>query len=197
MASTSRYIKVATRLPPQLTRFLARYPPQAILDSSAQTPNALESPLTASSTLSADESASAPSSSTAISWLKASESPFRPQKHPITGKWHDPVFSLRRQAVLVKMAREHGVEELLPHSVKGTAERLRRREENGLRVKGTGVGQKVKGKEWERTLKGRYVIFQPRLSSCSLELYTFTMQILMSFSLDLRSDDKLCWPCRR
>jgi len=47
------------------------------------------------------------------------------------------------------------VEELLPFTVKGTQERLRKREENGLRVKGTGVGQKVKGKEWERTLKGR------------------------------------------
>jgi large subunit ribosomal protein L25 len=57
----------------------------------------------------------------------------------------------------VKLARQHGVEELLPHSVKSTTEKLRRREQNGLRVKGTGVGQKVKGKEWERTLKGRYV----------------------------------------
>lgn len=34
----------------------------------------------------------------------------------------------------------------------------RRREEGGLRVKGTGVGMRVKGKESERTLKGRYVI---------------------------------------
>jgi hypothetical protein len=76
----------------------------------------------------------------------------------VTGKWHDPVFSLRRQAELVKLARQHGVEELLPYTVKGTEERLRRRAENGLRVKGTGVGQRVKGKESERTLKGRYVL---------------------------------------
>jgi Mitochondrial ribosomal protein mL59 len=58
----------------------------------------------------------------------------------------------------VKLARQHGVEELLPYTVKGTEERLRRRAENGLRVKGTGVGQRVKGKESERTLKGRYVL---------------------------------------
>jgi large subunit ribosomal protein L25 len=82
-------------------------------------------------------------------------SPFKGHKHPITGKWHDPVFSLRRQAELVKLARQHGVEDLLPHTVKGTVERLRLRAENGLRVKGTGVGQRVKGKEQERTLKGR------------------------------------------
>ena len=58
----------------------------------------------------------------------------------------------------MKLAREHGVEELLPHTVKGTQERLRKRMENGLRVKGTGIGQKVKGKESERTMKGRYVL---------------------------------------
>lgn len=57
----------------------------------------------------------------------------------------------------MKLARQHGVEDLLPYTVKGTEERLRKRAENGLRVKGTGVGQRVKGKESERTLKGRYV----------------------------------------
>lgn len=47
------------------------------------------------------------------------------------------------------------MEDLLPYTVKGTEERLIRRQEQGLRVKGTGVGQKVKGKLWERTQKGR------------------------------------------
>jgi len=59
----------------------------------------------------------------------------------------------------VKLARQHGVEDLMPFSVKSSAERLRRREENGLRVKGTGVGERVKGKESERQLKSRYVLF--------------------------------------
>ena len=45
------------------------------------------------------------------------------------------------------------MEELLPFTTKGTQERIRKREEQGLRVKGTGVGQRVKGKEWERTMK--------------------------------------------
>ena len=53
------------------------------------------------------------------------------------------------------MARTNGVEELLPYTIKGTEERIRRRQEHGLRVKGTGVGQKVKGKLWERTMKGK------------------------------------------
>jgi large subunit ribosomal protein L25 len=122
------YIKLAEGLPPRLTRFFARYPPQAILPPKEQ-----------------EAAAQAPS-------------PFKPHKHPVTGKWHNPVFSLRRQAELVKLARQHGVEELLPHTVKGTEERIRRRVENGLRVKGTGVGQRVKGKESERMLKARYVL---------------------------------------
>lgn len=84
--------------------------------------------------------------------------PFKAQKHPVTGKWHDPVFSLRRQADLIKLAQRHGVEELMPFSVKSPAERLRKREEHGLRVKGTGVGQRVKGKEDERQLKARCVL---------------------------------------
>lgn len=58
----------------------------------------------------------------------------------------------------MKLARKHGVESLLPFTVKKTEERLSRRLEHGLRVKGTGVGEKVRGKIQERTLKSRYVL---------------------------------------
>jgi len=150
--SPNQYVKLAQQLPPRLSRFFARYPPQAIVSSSAL--SKASSPCTPA----ADSSASsADHISTGQDGLTV-PSPFRCQKHPITGKWHDPVFSLRRQAELVKLARQHGVEELMPFSVKSTEERLRRREENGLRVKGTGIGQRVKGKESERTLKGRCVL---------------------------------------
>jgi large subunit ribosomal protein L25 len=155
MAMNSKhYIKLAGSLPPRLTRFFARYPPQALLSQSDP-----QSPATPSTSSSIPESSASPTEQilTGQDGL-AVPSPFRAQKHPVTGKWHDPVFSLRRQAELVKLARQHGVEELLPYTVKGTEERLRRRAENGLRVKGTGVGQRVKGKESERTLKGRYVL---------------------------------------
>ena len=124
---SKQLIGLARSLHPRLLRFFERYPPQAILPTA---------------------SAEAP---------PAIPNPFKCQKHPVTGKRHDPVFSLRRQAEIVKLARKAGVEELLPHTVKGTEERMRRRAENGLRVKGTGIGQRVKGKESERTLKGRYV----------------------------------------
>jgi large subunit ribosomal protein L25 len=152
--NSRQYIKLAESLPPRLTRFFARYPPQALLSQSA-----LPSSSTPSTSSTVSDSTASPVEQipTGQDGL-AVPSPFRAQKHPVTGRWHDPVFSLRRQAELVKLARQHGVEELLPYTVKGTEERLRRRAENGLRVKGTGVGQRVKGKESERTLKGRYVL---------------------------------------
>ncbi|TVY87870.1 54S ribosomal protein L25, mitochondrial [Lachnellula willkommii] len=146
MATMQRgqYIKLAQSLPPRLTRFLARYPPPAILPQTSTPSSTTTTPLESSSELQSNTNNDLPY-----------PSPFRATKHAVTGKWHNPAFSLRRQAELVKLARNHGVEELLPPSVKSTAERIRRRAENGLRVKGTGVGQKVKGKESERTMKGR------------------------------------------
>jgi large subunit ribosomal protein L25 len=139
MSAIQHHVALAKSLPPRLIRFFAKYPPPAILPAASSSSNVPDA------------------ATTTTNDAEAIPSPFQPHKSPITGRWHDPKFSLRRQAELVKLAREHGVEELMPYSVKGTAERLRRREENGLRVKGTGVGQKVKGKGWERTLKGRYV----------------------------------------
>jgi large subunit ribosomal protein L25 len=81
--------------------------------------------------------------------------PFLPTKNFTTGRWHGPVFGLRKQADLVKLAAQHGVVDLLPWTIKKPGEKEARRIESGLRVKGTGEGQKVKGKIWERTLKGR------------------------------------------
>lgn len=65
------------------------------------------------------------------------------------------MYSLRRQADLCHLARQHGLEELLPYSPKLSWVREERLvETGGSRIKGTGVGQKVKGKKWERMVKG-------------------------------------------
>jgi len=86
--------------------------------------------------------------------------PFKPTVHTVTGKWHNPVYSLRRQADLFKMARAYGVEELLPPSRKSSqwkAERLTQRE---IKL-GQGIGSPMKkmlspkGHIWERTLHAR------------------------------------------
>ena len=154
MASSLHHVKLASTLPPRLLRFFARFPPAALTQS--HSPSSSIGTTTTPNTSSTDPSADLVETSTLSQNPTPSyENPFQSTKHPASGNWHDPIYSLRRQADLVKMARAHGVEELLPFTTKGTEERIRKRKEQGLRVKGTGVGQRVKGKWWERTIKGR------------------------------------------
>lgn len=81
--------------------------------------------------------------------------PFLPQKLQ-NGKWAGPRYGLRRQAELVKLAMRYDVEALLPVGKKATEfKETKRAERGGLAVKGTGVGQKVKGHKWERTMEAR------------------------------------------
>jgi large subunit ribosomal protein L25 len=81
--------------------------------------------------------------------------PFLPYRNPATGRWRGAHIGLRRQADLVKLAVQHGVEPLLPPGTKSTEYKKIAVEEKGKRLKGTGVGERVKGHRWERTLKGR------------------------------------------
>lgn len=149
--ASQEYVRLAQSLPPRLLRFFARYPP----------PKPSSAPASSSISTALNTSSSNPNARQTEHTVSHSPpplphpNPFQSQKHPATGKWHNPVFSLRRQADLVKMARANGIEELLPYTTKGTEARIQRRMEQGLRVKGTGVGQRVKGKGWERTMKGR------------------------------------------
>lgn len=130
MASTSQnFIQLAKSLPAPLQRFFARWPPAAIV----------------------------PEGASKTAFQEARPNPFKVYKNPMTNKWQDPVYSQRRQAQLVQMAREHGVEHLLPETRKGTEYRLAHRVEHGLRVKGTGVGQSVKGHIHERHMIAKYV----------------------------------------
>lgn len=78
-----------------------------------------------------------------------------PWKNPRTGNWHSPHYSLRRQKELFRLAVEHNVLPLMPLSPKHPEVREQKRIERGLRVQGTGVGKKVKGHQWERTLRNR------------------------------------------
>lgn len=148
MAATSEgYIKLAQSLPLQLLRFFTRYKPRLVKDTTS----------TFTSTASTALTPNTQEATTLHHRLEPSDlpNPFRSFRNPETGEWRDPIYSLRRQADLVKMARVHGIERLLPHTVKATDARIQRRAEHGLRVKGTGIGQRVKGKAWERTMKGR------------------------------------------
>lgn len=81
--------------------------------------------------------------------------PFLPQPAPGGKKWRSPKYGLRQQADLIKLARKYGVEELLPTSRKSAIFKQTRLAERGLAIKGTGIGQKVKGHKWERTMETR------------------------------------------
>lgn len=167
--ATPQTIDLARTLPPRLLRFFQRYPPPqlfpAITSHIAATP--ADTPTTPPATTLPEAAApvlldtAAPvSQDTAPPNLLdthdvAFPNPFLPTKNFTTGRWHGPVYGLRKQADLVKLAGAHGVVDLLPWTIKKPGEKEARRIERGLTVKGTGEGQRVKGKLWERTLKGR------------------------------------------
>lgn len=167
MSSSKELVNLAKSLPGQLQRFFARYPPAAI---QAPTADGSEAPKTA--------------------YQLERPNPFRFWKHPGTGKWHDPVYSMRRQAELVKMAKANGVEDLLPETTKGSEYRLARRVEFGLRVKGTGVGQKVKGHAHERQIMAKYV------SALYLVFgVAFPEWIANIVGAGCRRGERPCWRC--
>jgi large subunit ribosomal protein L25 len=163
---STHHIQLAKSLPPRLIRFFAKYPPPALLPNKpTPTPISTTSPIVTSTTSASDPNAptleplttldpSAPPPSSIAQELPY-HNPFLPRKNFVTGRWWGPTYGLRKQADLVKLAAKHGVVDLLPHTIKKPGEKEKRRIERGLRVKGTGVGERVKGKKWERTLKGR------------------------------------------
>jgi large subunit ribosomal protein L25 len=142
-AVNQSYLQLGRSLHPRLLRFFARFPPQV-----------LTGPATALNTSSADPNASpAENEKQNVTLAPHPRNPFQPRKSSISGHWLGPAYSLRRQADLHKLAVQHGIAELLPFTSKSIDERLRKREELGLRVKGTGVGESVKGHVKERYLK--------------------------------------------
>lgn len=78
---------------------------------------------------------------------------FRHTKSEVTGRWHNPKYSLRRQKELVKLGQDYGVEELLPPTVKSSVARAEK----------AALGPQLrrmmtpKGKGWERNLRSKYV----------------------------------------
>ncbi|KAF3483840.1 uncharacterized protein GIQ15_03164 [Arthroderma uncinatum] len=179
--ATQTTVGLVETLPVRLRNFFARYPPQYY--SSQAIPKSLPKQESQSSSTEDSESSAvikpAPSPfasrSTKVKLSKTKvagslsytdsllrsnpnelyPNPFLPYKNPETGRWRGAVVSLRRQAELVKLGIKYGVEELLPPGRKSTEYKQARLIEKGLRIKGTGVGQKVKGHKWERLMKGK------------------------------------------
>lgn len=159
-------------LPIRLRNFFARYPPQTYSAMVAPQPNlpqdteateasaekSLPSPYTPNRDAKGNQKPDVEKYAYSRSLLHndpEAPNPFLPQKIPRTGKWKAPRYGLRQQADLVKMASKYNVEPLLPPGIKSTIYKAARLAERGLAVKGTGIGQKVKGHKWERTMEAR------------------------------------------
>ncbi|KAH7356138.1 hypothetical protein BKA66DRAFT_539132 [Pyrenochaeta sp. MPI-SDFR-AT-0127] len=158
--SVQQQLEIAKSLPPRLLRFFQRYPPPALFPTIASSLSTTSQiPSSATPVSSPDTPIAVPSNSPSRVPAHAHDlpypNPFLPRKNFTTGRWQSPAYGLRKQADLVKLASQHGVVDLLPWTIKKPGEKEARRIERGLQVKGTGEGQKVKGKLWERTLKGR------------------------------------------
>jgi large subunit ribosomal protein L25 len=150
MAAATKSVDLVKALPPRLTRFFRRFPPRI-------TENTIE-PSTTIAKIAADGTEKQVAEQNNRSILASHPisdpnfNPFLPWKNPATGRWRGAMYGLRKQADLCKIARNYGVEELLPWSRKKSGVKQARREILGVRVRGTGVGQKVKGHIWERQM---------------------------------------------
>ncbi|KAJ5225340.1 hypothetical protein N7468_006565 [Penicillium chermesinum] len=160
-------------LPTRLRNFFARYPPQkysALVApqptpreaSQAEGTEAAEKSLPSPYTPNRDAKGTPKPDLEKYSFSRALlhndpnfPNPFLPQKIFRTGKWKGPRYGLREQADLVKLAQKYNVEPLLPPGPKSTPYKAARLSERGLAIKGTGIGQKVKGHKWERTMEAR------------------------------------------
>ncbi|EAW10366.1 mitochondrial 54S ribosomal protein mL59 [Aspergillus clavatus NRRL 1] len=173
MATTTAATDMVSKLPIRLRNFFARYPPQFYSAAVRPAPSepaaaaaaaapASQEPLPSPYTPNRDAKGHKKPDPTAFSPSKAllysspeHPNPFLPRKNFRTGKWISPPVGLRRQAELVKLAAKYNVEALLPPGRKSTEFKETRRAERGLQIKGTGIGQKVKGHKWERTMEAR------------------------------------------
>lgn len=155
-------------LPARLRNFFARYPPQhysslvaprsAVPEGESTTEEALPSPYTPDRDAKGAHKPDPEKFSLSRSLLvtnKTYRNPFLPYKPNATAPWRSPRYGLRQQADLVKLAVKYNVEALLPIGRKSTEFKAARMAERGLAIKGTGIGQKVKGHKWERTMEAR------------------------------------------
>lgn len=168
MAVMSSFTQNVGVLPTRLRNFFARYPPQVYSSLVAPRPTPPEAETSADQTLPSpytpdrdakgahrpDPEQFSISRSLLFNDPK-NPNPFLPRKISNSKKWMGPRYGLRQQADLVKLAIKYNVEPLLPPGPKSTEYKAAKLAERGLRIKGTGIGQKVKGHKWERTMEAK------------------------------------------
>lgn len=191
-------------LPTRLRNFFARYPPQIYSSLVAPRPTPPENEAPANQTLPSpytpdrdakgahrpDPEAFSPSRALLYNDPKH-PNPFLPRKIFSSKKWIGPRYGLRQQADLVKLAIKYNVEPLLPPGPKSTEYKTAKLEERGLRIKGTGIGQKVKGHKWERTMEARLedrrkaMLEMPEMIRLWKQVSSFQISLVMGTELTL------------
>lgn len=191
-------------LPTRLRNFFARYPPQIYSSLVAPRPTAPESEASADQTLPSpytpdrdakgarrpDPEVFSPSRALLYNDPKH-QNPFLPRKIFNSKKWIGPRYGLRQQADLVKLAIKYNVEPLLPPGPKSTEYKAAKLAERGLRIKGTGIGQKVKGHKWERTMEARLeerrkaMVEMPEMIRLWKQVSVFQVTLVMGTALTL------------
>ncbi|AWU75767.1 uncharacterized protein C5L36_0B10050 [Pichia kudriavzevii] len=77
--------------------------------------------------------------------------PFLPNRHPITGRTHEPLYSSRRQSDLYKLAYKFGIADLMPPLANGKKFFLEKQQSSPI-LRGVLY---PKGHKWERTYDAR------------------------------------------
>lgn len=77
--------------------------------------------------------------------------PFLPNIHPVTKKVHNPIYSLRRQSELYKLAYKFGIADLMP-VMQNTKKLYQEKYDSKPTLKGV---LNPKGHKWERTYDER------------------------------------------
>lgn len=81
----------------------------------------------------------------------ADANPFLANRHPVTGRTHEPLYSLRRQSDLYKLAYKFGIADLMPKLANGKKFYLEKQQSSPI-LKGVLY---PKGHKWERTYADR------------------------------------------
>lgn len=109
------------KLPAKLHRFFLKYPPRPFKTYSEK-PSTIDDP---------------------------SMNPFLPNKNPVTGRWQEPKYSLRRSSDLFKLSYKFGISDLIPPLPK---EFYQDKYDNKNFMRGM---LRFKKHKWERTMEDR------------------------------------------
>lgn len=148
------------KLPFKLQRFFTRYPPSPFKTYAEET----------TSTLAEDAN------------------PFLYNRHPVTKKVHDPIYSMRRQSDLYKLAFKYGVADLLPN-LNGNKKFFTEKYESKPALRGV---LRPKGHKWERTMDQRKQKIKDAVANAD-DLIIAARGNKYKRRLEKRKEEKITW----